>query len=620
MENKYTPQNDLYKYVNNGWLSKTKIPDDETSWGTFSTLSKENMRRIRKIVETNKNTKYNILYNQGMDMKTRNKLHITPVLPYLKYIDTEQNLTKLITKLHIVGSSCFFGCGEIADKNDSDYSRMIISQSGLGLPNKLYYFDKDKEKIRTEYKKYIARILLLFNFKRSNITHLVKIIYNIEKTVANISLSPVELRDVKKMYNDLTTKKIHKINNVIDWNYYLKHIGISDPDKKMFYIHNVKYFTNLKTIMNNPNIKLFIKWNLINSFTSSLSHKIYMVKFNFYSKILNGQQIPSKLWKRNISIANSNVGEEIGQIYVKKYYNNRKKKLITDMLHNIKYTFNNRIKKLDWMSEKTKEKACIKLKKMRFKIGHPTKWLSYKNLSVNKTNTYVQNLINCNIFHFKDEIKKCYKKKDKSLWEMYPQTINAYYHPLYNEMVFPAGIFQKPFFNEDRMVDSYSGIGTIIAHEITHGFDDKGSLYDADGNLNNWWTPGDRSKFMIKTEKIVKQYNNYKCYGVNVNGSLTQGENIADLGGIIVSFHAFQKYIVDNCLSTNLNKQFFYNYAKCWRNKQRKESVIKKINTDPHSPSIFRVNGVVSNFPEYYKIFNVTSKDKLYKKDIIKIW
>lgn len=620
MVKKYTPQNDLYNYINHEWLSKTKIPDDETSWGTFSILSKENMKRIRKIIENNKNTKYNILYNQGMDMNVRNKLHISPVLPYLQYIDSEKNITKLITNLHMIGSSCFFGCGEIADKKDSNYTRMMISQSGLGLPNKLYYFDKDKEKIRNEYRKYIARILLIFGYKKSNIKYLVKSIYNTEKALAKISLTPVELRDVQKMYNEYTTKKLKKINNTIDWNYYLKHIGISDPHKKMFYIHNVKYFSNLQILMKHKNIKLYIKWNVLNSFTSSLSQKIYMVKFNFYGKFLNGQKKPSKLWERNISLVNSNLGEDIAQIYVKKYYNNRKKKLITEMIQNIKFIFKNRIKSLDWMSEKTKEKACIKLKKMRFKIGHPSKWLSYKTLNINKTNTFVQNLINCSIFHFKDEIKKCYKKKDKSEWEMYPQTINAYYHPLYNEMVFPAGIFQKPFFDEDKMVNSYGGIGTVIAHEITHGFDDKGSLYDADGNLNNWWTKSDREKFMTKTKKIIEQYNNYKCYGVNVNGSLTQGENIADLGGVIVSFYAFQKYIVDNSLSTNLNKQFFYNYAKCWRNKQTKESVIKKINTDPHSPSIFRVNGVVSNFPEYYKIFNITCNDQLYKKDIIKIW
>ena len=622
------PQDDLYNYVNSKWLSETTIPCDKTSWGTFSILGEKNMKILKKIVTNTKNTKFKILYDQGMDITRLNKLKHNPLSQYLSYIDTETNFTKLISTLHILGVDPFFNVGEIADKDDSDYTRLGFSQSGLGLPNKLYYFDKDKKEIRSKYRKYIAKHLLLFNFDKSKIPYMVKYIYSFEKQLAKISVAPVDMRDVTKMYNEFNVKKLTKINSKIDWLYYLKTIGIQKVEKRHFYIHNKEYFRKLSKLMNIKNIKLYLKWILINSFSSYLSYPIYLNKFKFYGKILNGQQKPYPLWEKNISIVNSNLGDELGKVYIQKMYNNKKKALITDMINNIKCVYKKRISQLDWMSSQTKKKALLKLQKMSFKIGYPDKWEDFSKLNITRENSYIQNIINCNKFHYLNDIKKCYKKRDKTDWEMYPQTVNAYYHPLYNEMVFPAAIFQSPFFDENKMELSYGGIGSVIAHEITHGFDDKGSLYDENGSLKNWWSKDDRSKFNKKTDKIVKQFNKYELYGTNINGELTQGENIADLGGLTISFYALQEFLkkqipdISESKLNNLNKRFFYNYAKLWRNKTTKEAMLIRINTDPHSPSIFRVNGIISNFDQFYKTFNVTSKHKLYKpeKDRVVIW
>ena len=620
MVDKIIPQNDLYNYINGKWIKSNKIPENESSWGIWTILRNKNDKIIKNIITNSHNTKYNILYNQSIDKKNLNKLGIKPIKPYLNLIKNEYNLTNLIASLHKIGINLFFNINSISNKQNSNIMIPILFQGGLSLPNKLYYFDKDKENIRKEYRKYIAKQLKNFNI--CDIENKVNYIYKIEKEIASISLAPEELRDIHKLYNECNINKLNKLINTINWNTYFNKINLKI--NKNFYIHNINYFQKLNNILKDKNIKVYLIWKVINNFSYSLNDKISNDGFNFYGKILNGKKKRKPQYKRSISLVNDLLGDELGKEYVKLHYNKNKEKIVTEMINNIKCVYKQRIQNLDWMSCKTKQKAILKLKKMTFKIGYPKKWKNFNKLNISNKNLYFENLVECEKFYFNDSIKECYKKKDKTKWEMYPQTINAYYHPANNEMVFPAAIFQKPFFDEDcsNMAMCYGGIGTVIAHEITHGFDDKGSLYDENGNLNNWWCNDDRQKFKCKTDKLVKQFNNYKLYDKNVNGELTLGENIADLGGCTISFHAFQKYMKDHSgkIKKSENKKFFYNFAKIWRVIKREESVKMQIDTDPHSPAIFRVNGTVINMPEFFETFCVKPSHKLYNKNPIQIW
>lgn len=637
---KILPQNDLYDYVNSNWIKKNKIPNNETSWGTFQILRKKNDKLLKKIVNDmikeknitqtniNEKTKLSIMYKQGLDTKKINKLGISPLKKYLDYIDNESDLTELIITLQKIGVYPFFCPYDSTDKNNSDFTILSISQYGLGLPNKDYYMDKDKSAIREKYKKYMYNQFNNFKFDKKKLDQIVKYVYKLELQLANISLTPTEMRDVQKSYNLVKLSDMNKLVKSINFSAYLSGIGIKNINQIEFNIHNKNYYEKLENIIKSDSLdqlKLYLKWTLINAFSPNLSKKVETESFNFYNKELSGQKKKDPRWQFVLNEVESYLGEVIGKVYVDKYFNKNKKKLIEDMIINIKQIYQERINKLDWLSESTKKKAIYKLKLMKFKTVHPSKWTNYSKLNVTNTNSFLENIIECNKFYFNKTINKCYKKTDKDEWGMYPQTINAYYSLTQNEMVFPAGIFQDPFFNEKKMAESYGGIGAVIAHEITHGFDDQGSQYDERGNLANWWTDSDKKKFNNKANGIIVQFNNYKIHGEKVNGDLTQGENIADLGGMTIAFHAFKKYMKDNnIVSTDnkLEKQFFYNNALVWRQKSTKKAVIRKINTDPHSPNKLRVNGTVTNMPEFYETFNVTSKHKLYKNPnkLIQIW
>lgn len=632
---KINPQDDLYEHVNSNWIKKNKIPSNETSWGTFQILRKKNDKILKKIVlemlnkKSNDNkTKISILYKQGLDTKKINKLGISPLQPYLDYVDNESNLTKIIATLQKIGVYPFLAPYDAPDKSNSDLAILYITQYGLGLPNKEYYVDKEKGDIREKYKKYMYNQLNNFKYEKSSLNKMVNTIYNIEMSLAEMSLSPTEMRDVQKSYNLVKLSDVTKLITGINFEEYLLEIGVKNVKDIKFNLHNLNYYEKLDKLIKSKSldeIKMYLKWKLINSFSRNMSKKIETESFNFYSKELSGQKKKDPRWQVVLDEVDSYLGEIIGKVYVEKYFNKKKKKLIEDMILNIKDIYGERIKKLDWLSEKTKEKAVKKLKLMKFKTVHPKKWTDFSKLKISDENTFLKNIISCNKFYFNKTINKLYKKTDKEEWGMYPQTINAYYNPTKNEMVFPAGIFQDPFFNENKMAESYGGIGAVIAHEITHGFDDQGSQYDETGNLSNWWTDSDKKKFNSKASKIISQFNNYKIHGEKVNGDLTQGENIADLGGLTISYHALKKYMKDNKIvskDNKLEKQFFYNFALIWRQKITKKAVIRKINTDPHSPNKLRVNGTITNMPEFYEVFGVTPKHKLYKKpsDMIKIW
>lgn len=632
---KINPQDDLYEHVNSNWIKKNKIPSNETSWGTFQILRKKNDKILKKIVlemlnkKSNDNkTKISTLYKQGLDTKKINKLGISPLQPYLDYVDNESNLTKIIATLQKIGVHPFLAPYDAPDKSNSDLAILYITQYGLGLPNKEYYVDKEKGDIREKYKKYMYNQLNNFKYEKSSLNKMVTTIYNIEMSLAEMSLSPTEMRDVQKSYNLVKLSDVTKLITGINFEEYLLEIGLKNVKDIKFNLHNLNYYEKLDKLIKSKSldeIKMYLKWKLINSFSPNMSKKIETESFNFYSKELSGQKKKDPRWQVVLDEVESYLGEIIGKVYVEKYFNKKKKKLIEDMILNIKDIYGERIKKLDWLSEKTKEKAVKKLKLMKFKTVHPKKWTDFSKLKISDENTFLENIISCNKFYFNKTINKLYKKTDKEEWGMYPQTINAYYNPTKNEMVFPAGIFQDPFFNENKMAESYGGIGAVIAHEITHGFDDQGSQYDETGNLSNWWTDSDKKKFNSKASKIITQFNNYKIHGEKVNGDLTQGENIADLGGLTISYHALKKYMKDNKIvskDNKLEKQFFYNFALIWRQKITKKAVIRKINTDPHSPNKLRVNGTITNMPEFYEVFGVTPKHKLYKKpsDMIKIW
>ncbi len=637
LNNKILPQNDFYEHVNSNWIKKNKIPNDEVYTGTFKILRNKNDTIIKKIIEDiakkssvidKTSDKIRTLYNQGMNTKSIDKLGIIPIESYLNHIDNENNITTLLTYLHKIGITAFFGVTDNADKDNSNKTILYIYQGGVGLPNKLYYFDKDKANIRDQYKIYMKKQLLNFKFPTKAIAKTVNTIYNLEKKLVSNFYTPEEYRDVHRTYNSTSIKDMANIISSIDFKKYLIGIGLKNVDKIKFNVDNYKYFKELHKLLKSEklaDIKLYFKWRFINKFSSYLNKKIELEQFNFYGKQLSGQNKIKPRWERIIDDVDDHLGEAIGQIYVKKHFSNKKRKLINEMIINIKSVFKERLKKLEWMTESTKKKAIIKLQKMNFKIGHPKKWENFDKLRVKPSNSYLENIIECFKYEFNYMISKCYQPSDKNRWYMTPHTVNAYYDPTQNEMAFPAGIFQYPFFDEKNMALSYGSIGQIIGHEITHGFDDQGSHYNATGELENWWNETDRTKFKKQTNSLVKQYDSYKFHNVHVNGSLTLGENIADLGGLIITYYAFQKYMKKNKvknLNNNQEKQLFYFWANMWKTKMTKKALINRINTDPHSPAKVRVNGVVTNVTEFYDIFNVQPNHKLYKKedDRIKIW
>jgi putative endopeptidase len=638
------PSEDFFAYANGGWFKKNPIPETESSNGIFRTIGDTINNQIKQICEKAVNEeskkgsnkqKIGDFYASGIDTITIDKLGITALKPELDKIDAINDvpsLLNLISHLHTIGANPAFSFYVGQDDKISTKYALFFSQGGLGLGNRDYYFNVDKETvaIRREYVKHLEAMSKLignidFVAKKNAIT-----IMKLETDLAKASRKLESLRDPIKNYNKMSLAKFKSVTPNIAWEKVLPELGIIKADSVIvgqpeFYIALNKMITSYSIV----DWKTYLKWDLVNSYASYLSSDIEKQNFKFYSTVLSGVTTQKPRWKRVVEQTDGSLGELIGQVYVDEYLPKGTKEKLLEIGSNIRDVYAERIKKLDWMSDVTKTKALKKLTKIVMKVGYPDKWKDMSSVSINK-NSYCANVMAVNKWSYNYDIAKFGKAVDRTEWSMYPQTYNAYYNPSNNEIVVPACNILVPGF-EGRMPDDavlYGIIGgSTFGHEITHGFDDQGSQYDENGNLKNWWTPEDLKKFKAKTKLIVAQYDRYEALpGKFVNGDATQGENIADLGGVIMGYEAFKKtqqYKTNQEIAKlSPDQRYFLSYGYAWMVNIKKEALATRLMTDVHSPAKYRINGPLSNIPEFYKTFNIKegSKMRLLENQRVSIW
>lgn len=636
------PNQNFYQYANGTWLKNNPVPSTESRWGNFNLVAERNENILREIVEGLAKTpqkpntienKIATFYKSFIDTIKRKKEGINPSIQYFNRINNINNVHQLfevIAELHRKGISALFRFGVSQDAKNSQVYIPYFSQGGLGLPDKDFYFKTDEKsvQIRKEYTNYITKVLKAFG--KENVETSAKLILKIESDLASSSMNRLERRDPDKQYNKYKSEEFFNEFASLPLRNYADRTLIGPFDELI--VSQPNFFRNLNTLINSYSLedwKLYLGWSFMNSTLSLYSPELEQLKFSFYATVLSGTKEQKPLWKRANAACNASVGEMLGQLFVKRTFSPNAKVQVNTMVKNISNAFEERIKNLAWMSNETKTKAIEKLYTITPKFGYPDKWTDFNSLRITN-NSYFENVAAANEFDYTEMINKMGKPIDKNKWGMLPQTVNAYYNPINNEIVFPAAILQAPFFSENAdPALNYGAIGAVIGHEITHGFDDNGSKYDAKGNLNSWWTESDRKQFDARTNVLVEQFNKYKVGdSLNVNGKLTLGENIADLGGLSIAFDAFKLFLKQNP-SENIVKdgftpeqRFFIGFAQLWKNNARPEAIRQLILTDTHSPGEFRVKGPLSNMPTFYNAFDVKEGDEMFINDSnrVDIW
>jgi len=638
------PQDDFYHYVNRRWIEKNPIPPHESRWGSFLKLRfdvEKNLHKIVREIAAKKNLPdgsperiIRDFFLSGMNRAQRNALGITPLGALRKEIraaHTPEKLTRVIAKLHTIGVSVLWA--PFVDQDAKNSTRYIFSlaQSGLGMPDRDYYLKKDTEsrRVRDAYEKHVEALFRLMGRKRDEAAKETRVLLSLENKLARASMRKEDTRDVEKIYHKKTSADLKKLAPHIPWDIYFKNIYAPIPENLI--VMQPDFLAAVDALLAHvspTDWHTYLEWHLVNDYASALSSSFVRQSFSFYGKVLTGLEKMRPLWRRVLAEVNTLLGEILGQIYVKRYFSPEAKKKMLELVEDLFIAYENRIKNLEWMSPQTKRKAVQKLKAMTRKIGYPDKWKSYRGLVI-KENEYAGNVMRATLFNHKREMKKLLRKSvDYTEWFMFPQTVNAYCNFGMNEIVFPAAILQPPFFGEDfDDAVNYGAIGSVIGHEITHGFDDQGSKFDEKGNLKNWWTPEDRRRFEKRAAVLKKQFDAYTVAdGVKVNGQLTLGENVADLGGVSIAFDAYQRHLEkhrkENRDGFTPEQRFFLAFAVFEREKARPEAQKTHALTDPHAPGIFRINGPLSNLPEFYDAFGVKKGDKLHRAphSRAKIW
>lgn len=637
------PQDDFYNYVNGGWMKTAKIPSDKSTWGSFNQLREDTDNNAMNILKEILKSKYapgtegqkiQALYTTYTDWNKRNALGISPIKSDLDKVDAIKNLKdfqQYIDQATLTGDNPFYGWGAGADMKNSKMNAVYLGGPRLGLGKDFYQKENEANtKILAQYKTYITTLLGVIGYQNS--AAVAQNLLDFEKKMAKTLLTNEQGRDANLRYNPKNVSELPALVKNVDLPDYLKTVGVN-TDKVI--IGEINYYKNLDSFINQENLPLikdFLKYKIIASNASSLDQKLDEIQFNFYSKTLQGQQEQRPMDKRGLSFVNGIVGEAFGKLYVEKYFPAEAKAEMVVLVDYVKKAFAKRIKGLEWMSPVTKEKALEKLNKFTVKVAYPDNWKDYSKLTLKSDadgGTLYDNLQAVSKWQYQKGLDKIGKPVDKNEWGMTPQTVNAYYSSSNNEIVFPAAILQPPFFNfkADAAVN-FGGIGAVIGHEISHGFDDSGSRFDGDGNLNNWWTDQDRKKFEEATQKLAAQYDAYEpVKGSHVNGKFTMGENIGDLGGVNVAYDALQLYLKDKgnpgkISGLTQDQRFFMSWATVWRTLSTEQYKVNQVKTDPHSPGEYRAYGPLVNVDAFYKAFDIKPGDKHYKKpeDRIKIW
>jgi putative endopeptidase len=644
MDTTVKPGDDFFRYANGNWLKNNPIPAEYSIFGSFEALKEENNKQLRSIMEdamadkkvTAGSIKQKIadFYASGMDSATIEKTGINAIKTEIDKIDgikTSADMIDLIGYFHTTGVSEFFNFGSGQDDKNSTSVIAQLYQGGLGLPDRDYYLSPDprSKEIRAEYVKHVGNIFVLGGDAKDQAAKDAETVMNIETQLAQVSSTRLELRDPITNYNKTDLAGLKKMAADFDWDKYFSALGLKETSQ--INVGQPKFFAGMAKMIKKVPVdqwKVYLKWHLLHEAAPFMTKAFEKENFDFYSTVLSGVKEMKPRWKRVLNTTSYALGEAVGQLYVEKYFPAESKKRMLDLVNNLKDALKSRIEKLSWMGAATKKEAIEKLAKINIKIGYPDKWRDYSSVNITKE-SYFKNIMTASRFEFLRDLNKIGKPVDRNEWGMTPQTVNAYYNPNMNEIVFPAAILQPPFFfpNGDDAVN-YGAIGVVIGHEMTHGFDDQGRLYDKEGNLRNWWTKEDSANFVKQTKVLVDEFNGYKMLdSLHLNGNLTLGENIADMGGLTVAYAALQKALAGKDPKTKIDgftsdQRFFLAYAQVWRGNTRDKELMRRLKEDVHSPKEARVNGQVYNMPEFYKAFDIKTTDKRFKpeKDRPVIW
>ena len=648
MDNKVKPGNDFFRYVNGTWLDQTEIPADRTRWGSFDELRKNtdiDALHILKKATQDPNldpasdvAKAVYVFETYLDTKTRNALGIQPIQPTLDKINklkTAKQATELVAELLPEGGLGFYGMYVYADAMDSNKNVINLGPGSIGLPDRDYYVseDADSKEKKEKYTAHVARMLQFLGISEKEALAQAQKVVALETKMAEPRFDRVERRDRRKTYNPMSLADLQKLTPAVNWKAYFQKAGLQNVDQVV--VSMPKYMSALNDLLEKTpieDLKAYMRWTLINKNADVLTTEIDNANWDFYSKTLTGAVAQRPIEERALMVVNGTVGEALGKLYVAEKFPAEAKAKAKEMIDYVFLAFENRIQNLAWMAPETKKGAIEKLKKSTVKIGYPDKWKDYSKLTIRSSKAggnYYENMKNVSRWSFEENISEYGKPVDKTKWGMSPQTVNAYFNPTNNEIVFPAAILQPPFYDykADEAVN-FGGIGAVIGHEISHGFDDSGARYNADGNLQNWWTDADLTEFTKLGGALADQYSALEPLpNTFVDGKFTLGENIGDLGGVNAAYDGLQLYLKDKGRPGLIDgftpeQRFFISWATIWRTKSRDEAIKNQVKTDPHAPGMYRAYVPLQNVDAWYKAFDIKKGDKLYIEPAkrVKIW
>ncbi|WP_443934639.1 M13 family metallopeptidase [Phocaeicola plebeius] len=634
---------DFFRYACGGWNDAHPLTAEYSRYGTFDELFENSQKQLRELIEglaAQKNNqagsaaqKIGDLYNMAMDSVTLNKQGAEPVKAMLDKIaglKDKSEIVPMMTEMAHIGIGTYFHSYVYADPKNSSLNIFQMGQGGINLGEKEYYLDTDSitQNIREQYKLYIGKLFQLAGFSEADAQQKVADVMEIETAIAKVSRSATELRDPEANYHKMSFDELKKTIAGIDWDAYMKGLGIQDPAE--LNVEQVEPIQEVARLMNTLPLSKhvsYLEYNLLDAAASCLSDDFVAARFDFYGKVLSGRQVNQPRWKRAVNSVNGMLGELVGEMYVEKYFPAAAKERMVKLVKNLQTALGERIDAQEWMSDSTKIRAHEKLATFHVKVGYPDKWKDYSKLEI-KNDSYWANVCRASEWGFNDMYSRIGKPVDKDEWLMTPQTVNAYYNPSTNEICFPAAILQPPFFNmEADDAANYGAIGVVIGHEMTHGFDDQGRQFDKDGNLTDWWAPGDADRFKERAQVMVDFFNKIEVLpGLQANGELTLGENLADHGGLNVAYLAFQNATKDAPLGVvdgfTPEQRFFLAYATLWAGNIRDEQIRVYTKSDPHSLGKWRVNGALPHIQAWYDAFHITPSDPLYvaPENRVNVW
>ena len=639
MDLSISPKSDFYSYANGNWVKNNPLKPEYARFGSFDKLREDNVERLNALfAEMSKmspaygtnDQKIVDLYKQGLDSTRLNSEGATPIAKDLNAIYAaadKQELVKVLADMNKYGSGGFFGVGVDADLMDSDSQVLYMGQGGLGMGDRDYYVAKENAELHEKYQQMIEKFFSLCGLDEP--ARRAAGALKTEDALAEFSWTSIQNRDYTKLYNPMSTSQIAATFKGFDFALFFKSLGL--PEQEKVIVQQPSFFNGFAKLYADTDLetlKDYLAAHLIMDASSYLSDDFYAADFDFFSTAMSGITEQKPRWKRAMSIPNSILGEAVGQMYVKKYFPEENKQKMLEIVGQLQKSLGEHIAALDWMSDKTKEYAEKKLSSFTVKIGYPDKWKDYSSLTVDPKLSYYDNIRSANAWYVADNLSKLGQKTDKSEWGMTPQTVNAYYNPTTNEICFPAAILQPPFFNIDADdAINYGAIGVVIGHEMTHGFDDQGRLFDAEGNMTNWWTAEDEAKFKEKTAVLVKQYSEVEILpGLHADGQLTLGENIADHGGVSIAYTALHNALGDTLPADidgfNVDQRFFLGFAHLWAQNATDEEKARLTKLDVHSLAENRVNITVRNFPFFFKAFDIQEGDPMWRPESerVNIW